>query len=199
MNFRRSRHLAAVGLVAMMLAGCEVGIPDISPFGKKAALPACPTVRILPSAAEITSFRAGPGRDITDIEYEARMAGFQGDCEYNGDSPDWTSVDVVVKPAFEVGRGPAAASRTVALTYFVAISNFHPDPKGKSEFKLQVAFPENRNNVQVVDNEVRLNIPLSADLQGPDVDIFMGFALTREQLDYNRNRQRGRRNAAGGR
>ncbi len=183
-------------VLAAVLAACEVDRPSFADFGlgEKVPLPGCPPVKVLGAAAEIVQYREGPGRDITDIVHESKLVGYTGNCEFIGDSPNFTHVKVLMRPVLDVSRGPAATGRTLDLNYFVAIPDFHPRPEGRREMSIRVLFPENRANLRVQDGEVSVTIPLSGGRSAPDTEIFLGFVLTEEQLKANRER----RSAAGG-
>ncbi len=183
-------------VLAAALAACEVDRPSLADLGigGKVPLPGCPPVKLLGAAAEIVQYREGPGRDITDIVHESKLVGFTGNCEFIGDSPNFTHVKVLMRPVLDISRGPAAAGRTLDLDYFVAIPDFYPSPEGRREMSVRVLFPENRSTLRVQDGEISLTIPLSGGRSAPDTDIFLGFVLTEEQLKANRER----RSAAGG-
>lgn len=196
MKLRIIRRTAGLMVLAAVLAACEVDPPSFADFGfgGKVPLPGCPPVKLLGAAGEIVQYREGPGRDITDIVHESKLVGFTGDCEFIGDSPNFTHVKVLMRPVLDISRGPAATGRTLDLNYFVAIPDFYPKPEGRREMSVRVLFPENRSTVRVQDEEVSVTIPLSGGRRAPDTDIFLGFVLTEEQLKANRER----RSAAGG-
>ena len=194
---RRSGLRAGLGLAlgrvavlgaALILASCEFAIPDVPTFGKKVVLPSCPEIRILPEASFITQFRNGPGRDITDIIHESRLVGYSGSCEFVGDAPNFTAVDVTLRPVMDVSRGPAAGGRAVEIKYFVAVPAFYPRPEGRSEFGVRAIFPENRDNMRLRDEELTIRLPLTGGRTTSDLPVYLGFVLTPEQLEFNRKR-----------
>lgn len=196
MKLRIIRRTAGLVVLVAVLAACEVDRPSFADFGlsAKVPLPGCPSVKVLGAAAEIVQYREGPGRDITDIVHESKLVGFTGNCEFIGDSPNFTHVKVLMRPVLDISRGPAAPGRTLGLDYFVAIPDFYPSPEGRRKMSVRVLFPENRSTIRVQDEEISLTIPLSGGRSAPDTDIFLGFVLTEEQLKANRERRR----AAGG-
>ena len=195
-KLRIFRRTAGLAVLAAFLAACEVDPPSLADLGigGKGPLPGCPPVKLLGAAAEIVQYREGPGRDITDIVHESKLVGFTGNCEFIGDSPNFTHVKVLMRPVLDISRGPAAAGHTLDLSYFVAIPEFYPRPEGRREMSVRVLFPENRSTLRVQDEEISLTIPLSGGRSAPDTDIFLGFVLTEEQLKANREG----RSAAGG-
>ena len=182
------RGLAVLSLCAFTLAACEA-TEELIPFsGKKTVVPACPAVKFLQDADKITVFRQGPGRDITDIVYEADLTGFAGECEYVKDDDIFTEGVVTLRVGFDIARGPADRNHKADLAYFVAVPEFYPAPEGKTLFKRRIAFPLGRNNVSFVDDEVEIRIPLTNDRKGPNFKVFIGFELTQDQLKLNRRR-----------
>ncbi|MDA0239794.1 MAG: hypothetical protein O3A84_07170 [Proteobacteria bacterium] len=193
-------HRAGMFSGVLLLAACETGvsIPELPTiFPNSVPHPACPSIQMLQDADKLAQYRPGPGRDITDIIFEAELVGFKGECEYQEDDGKFTSVELVLKVQMEVNRGPANPTREARLPYFVAIPKFYPSPEGRKDFSVRIVFPENVNTLTVNAPEIEINIPLSDRLKGPDARIFLGFALTREQLEENRKR-RSARGARGG-
>ena len=112
MKMRPFHRLAVLGVFCSVLMACEV-TDDSNPFySPKVVVPACPKVRLLQDADKVTVYRPGPGRDITDILYEARLEGFSGDCEYVGDGGVFHEVVLSLRAKFNLVRGPADSATT---------------------------------------------------------------------------------------
>ncbi len=163
----------AAPFAALLLAGCGT-------FGGDEPPPACPQVLILADAQHFTTFR-GPGRDISDIEAEGEIAGFQGACETTDDG-----LELTLALGFEITRGAADTDRVAEFAYFVAVPDFYPDPAAKAVMPVRVAFPENVSSVRYVDEQVTLDLPLQAGESARQYEVFIGFQLSDEQLRYNR-------------
>src|SRR5688572_25720437 len=73
---------------------------------------ACPRVAVLNELAELVRFRPGPGRDLTDVELEAKFSGLSYGCSY-----DRQSVNVQVEVEIEMARGPAMAQGKDGFQY----------------------------------------------------------------------------------
>ena len=152
-------------------------------------MPACPTVRFLRDADKVTVYRPGPGQDITDILYEAKLTGLSGDCEYVGKDGVFHEVVISLRVKFDLVRGPADLTRIAELKYFVAIPEFFPAPEGKRQFVRRVRFPPGRNNITITDDFVEIRIPLTKDRKGPGSRVYIGFHLTQDQLNLNRRQE----------
>jgi len=171
---RTLRHVAAV-VSGMAVAACGM-------VGEKKPPPPCPPIFVLKDAGKLRSFKPGPGRDLTDVSFDAEIVDFRAVCVY---SKDKSKANISLTLVFEILRGPANADRKAEFTYFVAIPKFHPAPQGKNDFRLAGEFPENSTRLRAGD-EVRLQIPFIAGEPLDDYAVYLGFQLTREQLDYNR-------------
>lgn len=164
----------AAALLPLALASCSV-------IGGKKEQPPCPPVYILGDAGKLTKFRPGPGRDLTDVLYEAEIVGFTGGCQY-----DDKGAVVDLQVSFAVKRGPADVTRKADFSYFVAIPHFYPSPDAKAEFATSVAFPEGNNYVRYTDEEVVMRVPVRDKDVISKYEIYLGFQETPEELDRNR-------------
>ena len=182
-----SRLVGAIAILGL-LAACKT-ISDLNPFETaKNILPQCPTVKLLKDADKIINYKPGVGRDLSDISFEAELTGFSGECEYIGNDGIYTGVALTLKLGFDITRGPAEKARKVKLAYFVAVPEFFPNPRGKSAFSRVVVFPRARNSISLVDDPIEIEIPLKQNRYGPEMKIFVGFQLTKDQLELNRQR-----------
>ena len=173
---RRASQLAAA-LAALALAGCGLS-DDPNRFA-----PACPATAILADAADITR-TDGRGRDITDTIVDGRITGLKGTCR---DSEDRKTLDASLRVSLDVGRGPAATSRTEQVPYFIAVSR---DGRilDKKVMTLDVAFPPNVDHVHIEGEPIALAFPLPKGVTGASYRIDVGFQLTPDELAANRAR-----------
>src|SRR5262249_14966530 len=96
----------------------------------------CPDIAVIQDASKLVKFRDGPGRDPTDVVYEAQIARAHLDCSFEDNS-------VATKVAFQlvVRKGPASNSDTVTLPYFAAVvSNDERRLVSKRQFEIVVPF-----------------------------------------------------------
>lgn len=219
-------------VVALAVSGCSLWAEKETEAGKtepgktepakpesakKQAAPApltCPHVTIDRATSTLTRFRDGPGRDITDIDLEAEILGYTGDCGRTK-----AGVDVMVAVSFSATRGPAAKGRSADVPYFVALSRLSSPlleekidsetgektmvrktgPEGdaswereilsKQVFQISSLFPEGSNVIHFRDEEIVLELPLAAGESPRNYTVHLGFQLTREQIEYNRQQQ----------
>jgi hypothetical protein len=165
-----------------LAAGLAAGIAGCG-GDKKPVAPPCPNFLLLGNAGDITKFRPGQGRDITDVVFRAKIQNFRGSCAHTK-----TGVEAEFFVDMSIERGPANTARAANLEYFVAIPKFHPKPAGKQTFPVSVRFGENQNQL-IYRDEISIEIPLAKNETASDYDVYLGFQLSPEQLEFNRRRQ----------
>lgn len=172
------RHVLALGVIssAGFLSACSGDMFDETP------IPACPKIYVPNDTASVTVFD-GKGRDLTDTVFSGKIVGYQGDCGYDLDD---RKLNILISPVVNAERGPAATGRDANFKYFVALR----DPDGnfvqKSTFNVDMTFPDNLNQARYRDDQVSLDVPLKDVWAGPDYEVYLGFQLTKDELDYNR-------------
>lgn len=172
------RRVCVLGVVSLggLLAACSG-----NPFEEQ-PVPVCPSAYLPKDTAKLVQFN-GAGKDLTDVVVEAEFTGYLGDCGYDLDEK---TLDVIISPIITAELGPAAQSRVAALKYFVALR----DPNGnfvqKSVFDVTMPFADNLNMARFRDEQVTLSVPLDDVWNGPNYEIYLGFQLSAEQLEYNR-------------
>lgn len=149
--------------------------------------PPCPNIIIVKDTSELTAFRPGNGRDLTDVVFDAKLVRFDGTCETDLEDDKSGTVSVDLQLFFEATRGPANETRTGSFRYFVAIADRAGKILAKKVFETGFEFEGNRNRVGAL-QELAQEIPLRPGQLGDEFDVFVGFQLSDEQLQYNRAR-----------
>jgi len=166
----RGSRLAAVALAAL-LSGCSL-------FSKKDER-ACPRVEIVSDLSHIVKFRDGPGRDLNDVVYTARLDDVKSSCKY-----DKTGVTIEMTVSLLGDRGRAGlALPTADATYFVAITDRNQNIVAKQIFTSKFIFPD--KGMAGIDDELVQRIPLAPTTPGSDHTLILGFQLTPEEIDFN--------------
>lgn len=147
----------------------------------------CPLMGILYDSARIVDF-ANPNEErYANIEYTGEMQGIRGLCRYVGEDPITMSIEVDM--AF--GRGPASTSERHTYRYWVAVARRGRAPIEKEYFDIDVRFPRGEAVVTVTEEIERIVIPrANGDVSGENFEILVGFELTPEQLQFNRDGKR---------
>ncbi len=168
---------ATVTALFLVLAGCGLFADDI-------LLP-CPRGVVIADAATLVEFRPGPGRDLTDVRLEAAISGVRSDCVYDEDG----FVDVDLDVAIDLTRGPALEGKAARAEYFVVITDPEEKVVAKRVFVLDVEFPGAALRARTI-QELTQRIHYLPEPSAAAYRIFVGFQLTRDQLDYLRARKR---------
>jgi len=177
------RTASAIGLSALLLAGCSSGDASMSAL--------CPTGGIVPDANVLVQFRDGPGRDVTDVLVQGQVVDMRITCEYAKGRNAKPAVTLDLQIAFAAERGPAERTRKASLPYFVAIVDGERNIVAKETFRADFEWPDNRPRTGRVD-QWEPHIPLKSNFDGPSFQILVGFQLTADQVAWNRA-QRGPR------
>jgi len=177
---RFSTPLRAAWLCASLLAplaGCGDGTTDTFP-------PACPGSAIVRDAADMTRYR-GAAHDLVDTVLTGRITGINGSCRRDGAGTVVTTIQVGI----ELTRGPAAPGREAQLTYFVAVLD-GDHILDKQVFPLRAEFPANADRLRLTDDAVELRLKVQPDKTAAAYRIQVGFQLTPEELEANRQRDK---------
>lgn len=172
---RVARTSLAVSALGLLVAACGLFDKDV--------VYRCPAVFILEDAKDLTRFKAGPGRDITDILFEAEIVNFVGDCDY-----DEGQAEIELAVQIRVERGPANKGRKVEFDYFVAIPKFRTQSEGKSIFNVVGEFEGSRTRM-IYQDDLAMTIPVRVPADGAALEIVLGFQLTPDELKFNRSRK----------
>ncbi|MBM3733617.1 MAG: hypothetical protein FJW24_09185 [Acidimicrobiia bacterium] len=171
----------------VVLAGCAALLSACGVFTKKEPPPGpCARAMILADAEQLTQFRDGPGRDILDVSYSGRLSRVFADCEYQMNKDRTGVMQVRVYLAIDAERGPANTDRVAPYRYFVTLIDADREPLAKNVFDLAARFPGNVTRMTLTDDTVEMKVPIAAGQSGKYFTILVGFQLTEDQLDYNR-------------
>lgn len=166
------RRFLLLALAGATLVGCSTARDEGS----------CPRLAILDDLNRVTKFREGPGRDLTDVAYTARLTKADGFC-----TAEKSGVKVEMKVSVVVERGPAATGNAVDLQYFVAIADANRRVLAKEVFPTRIPFDGNQR-LAGSSEEIEERIPLPRGADPSDYSIVVGFQLTPDEIEYNRQR-----------
>ena len=176
----RTALLSGVFCTLMLLTACSM-MTNSTPTME------CPPVSILGDASKVTRFVDGPGRDLIDIDFTGEVTHLSGKCFYEIDGDTGSGVvRVNVKPEFRIERGAANKTRQADFEYFVSIVDDQGGILDKQVFPYSAKYWKNRTSVKDFDKPVELAIPLSGGQSGQDFTIYVGFQLSREEVEFNR-------------
>jgi hypothetical protein len=169
-----------LGVVAALVLGAGV-LSSCSMFNTAKQYP-CPAVGMPRDTATLTRFREGPGRDLTDVVFDAGIADVQMACTYTS-----SGVDIQLAVILAADRGPANTGRTATIPYYIAIVDPQRNILAKQVFTTTLAFQPNANRATVRD-ETEETIPLPKGKSAERYGIAIGMQLTPDEVEYNRNK-----------
>jgi len=147
----------------------------------------CPLMGVLYDSSRQVDFAAPDSQRYSNIEYTAEMRGIRGLCRYVGEDPIVMNVDIDM--AF--GRGPAATSDRQTYRYWVAVTRRGRAPIEKVYFDVDVRWARGEAVVTRTERIERIVIPrANGEISGENFEILVGFELTPEQLQFNRDGRR---------
>ncbi|MEZ6023295.1 MAG: hypothetical protein R3C16_07790 [Hyphomonadaceae bacterium] len=155
----------------------------------------CPLMGVLYESSRVVTFAPGADQQrYSSIDHTGEMQGVRGLCRYVDADP--ITMNLAIDMAF--GRGPAATSDRQTYRYWVAVARRGRLPIEKQYFDVEVRFPRGEDVVTRTEEIDRIVIPrANSDVSGENFEILVGFELTPEQLQFNREGRRFRIDSAG--
>jgi len=152
----------------------------------------CPLMGVLYENARLVQFQEPGVERYANVAWTGEMQGVRGLCRYVGEDPIRMAIEVQM--AF--GRGPAATEERRSYRYWVAVTRRGRAPIAKEYFDVDVRFPRGENVVRRTEEIGAIEIPrANAEISGENFEILVGFELTPEQIQFNRDGKRFRVNA----
>lgn len=156
------------------------GLLLVSACGSNSKIIRCPDVRVPSETGNLTRFGPGEGRDITDVVMEAQFEEVRGECSVDDDE-----IQVATLVKITARQGPASTLQQGEFSFFVAVTDRKRNILSRRSVPAAVDFSGNRSRV-VYFERLKVDIPKTEEAAGDDFLIFMGFELTREEVEFNR-------------
>ena len=153
----------------------------------------CPLMGVLYDSSRVVAFVEPENQRYANIRYTGEMQGVNGLCRYVEADP--IAMNIEIDMAF--GRGPAATTDRQTYRYWVAVTRRGRAPIEKAYFDVDVRWPRGENVVTRRERIEHIVIPrANEEISGENFEILVGFELTPEQLQFNREGRRFRIDAA---
>ena len=153
----------------------------------------CPYAKVLYDAGRYVELKAGQ-ESPEAVGYTGEIEGLQASCEYKGVQPIVEHLSV----GFAFGKGPNAKLMHKDYRYWVAVTVRNLTVLDKQYFTVPVQFTPGKDRVDYVDHVADIVIPrASTRVSGDNFEILVGFDVTPEMADFNRQGKRFRVNAGG--
>ncbi len=189
--FREARPAAVVLLVGA-LAGCSAYQTVTDVFSQPLVQP-CPDYRVIADAAKLVRFRDGSGRDLIDVDFEGEIDDVRLECESNIDKKTRAGMmEVDIAVIFKISRGPTNRNRKAPFYYFISVIDRSQKILYREAFKINAGFPGNNTRLTLKAEPVTLEIPITRQRPSRTYRILTGFKLSREELQFNRTRLKGK-------
>ena len=149
----------------------------------------CPRVEVVNDLRSVSEFSDISDKGDYNLISRAVLAKINSACSYEA-----KSVTVDLKMAFEGTLGPRgrmSATDTPYFSYpfFVAVTSPGGDIMAKEIFSANMTYPVGQNR-QTYHENMRQIIPVENQTRGERYKILVGFQLSADQLEFNRNTQR---------
>jgi hypothetical protein len=154
---------------SLVLGGCTL-------FEDEPDTRGCPSVFKMREATRIVQYRAGDGRDLTDVTVEGGIGKIHLVCKY-----DENELSTVVGIEVLAQKGPASQGDEVELPIFVAVLDRNRKVVAKEVFSSLFAFKEGSRRAAKLE-EYESVFQLRGGQTGADYQLVIGFQLTSGQL-----------------
>jgi hypothetical protein len=161
-----------------------------APLARQRAQGPCPYVKILYDAARYVEF-SGERQSASEVAYTGEIEGVESRCSYQSDEP--IRVDMVV--SFALGKGPRAPAANKNYRWWIAVTERNKAVFYKQYFDMPTEFgtADRATTEQVIEG---LTIPrAAATVSGSNFEILVGFDVTPQMAEFNRDGRRFRINA----
>lgn len=147
----------------------------------------CPLMGVLYDSARVVQFAEANNERYANIAYTGEMQNINGLCRYVDADP----ITMALEIDMSFGRGPAATSDRQTYRYWVAVARRGRAPIEKAYFDVDVRFGRGESVVTRREQIEQIVIPrANPEISGENFEILVGFELTPEQLQFNRDGRR---------
>jgi len=164
---------------SLVLSGCGIFGGSVDMELPEAVKQKCPPVGIVAYTGELTKF-AGEGRERSDVAYQAEISRLQMEC---ADAEDGQGLYAAISFDISATRGPAATSNSIQLPYFVAVTRGNEAVLEKTTYTSAQTFDSSGRTAEK--ETIKAYVPLGADGEILDLEVLIGFQLSRDELGYN--------------
>ena len=176
---KNKTSICKVAGLIVLIAGCGLLLAACG-FLAPGEIKICPRVSLLNKAEKMVRYRDGPGRDLTDIRYEAKVLDIKSSCKYLDNRVQVEAViDIVAQ------KGPASKGVRIQVPFFVAIIDSGQNIIAKKTFASELEFLD-RSRRAGVREEIEQIMYLKKGEAGAGYEIIVGLQLTKDQLKQNR-------------
>lgn len=183
-------RIIALSILALAIGACQSGSGIGSALDTRQNSGSCPPAGSIYNASRIVAFKDDE-QLFSSVQYTGEVVDVRLFCRYAGTDPVRAEVEI----DFAFGQGPAAEGDRHEYSYWVAVARRSGKVLQKQHFTVSADFSD---GPVVGETEIlqRIIIPRADEsVSAANFEILVGFDLTEEQLQYNREGRRFRLNA----
>ena len=163
----------------------QAPLPDVKNAGP------CPFVKVLYDASRYVELKDGKEASNA-VGFTGEIQNVRSACQYKGADP----IKVSMAVNFQFGRGPQATGPAKTYRYWVAVTSRNEAVLGKQDFALPVRFTPGQDRLSYTDTLADIVIPrATTKVSGSNFEILVGFDVTPQMADFNREGKRFRVNS----
>ena len=163
----------------------QAPLPDVKNAGP------CPFVKVLYDASRYVELKDGKEAS-TAVGFTGEIQNVRSVCQYKGVDP----IKVSMAVNFQFGRGPQSVGPAKAYHYWVAVTSRNETVLDKQDFVLPVRFTPGQDRIAYTDTLADIVIPrATTKVSGSNFEILVGFDVTPQMADFNREGKRFRVNS----
>jgi hypothetical protein len=152
----------------------------------------CPFVKVLYDAGRYIEFKDNQEASA-NVGFTGEIQGVSAGCAYKDAEP----IEVRMEMLFELGKGPQAQGDSKTYGYWVAVTDRNRFVIAKQHFSLPVDFG-GQDRVYKTETIGKIVIPRAQmTTSGSNFEILIGFDVTPQMAQFNRDGKRFRVNVAG--
>jgi hypothetical protein len=165
---------AGIAAAAALLAGCIAAKTDN-----------CPTMAALLDASSQTIFRQGTSPDPANVLYNVRIVDVSGKCDFNKKK---RSADTDLTVTFRATRAPSGEAAQYSANYFVGITEGSDRILTRQAYTVPFEFAPGEATITFTDEVKSAYLAAKYGSLPYDYQVLVGLQITKEQLEYNRNK-----------
>lgn len=183
-------RIFALLMVTALLAACSGGSGLRDAFDARVNAGACPPAGSIYNASRIVVLE-GEDMNFNNIAYTGEMVDVRLFCRYASDEPVRAEIEI----DFAFGKGPLGTANSYDYNYWVAVTRRSGKVLNKEWFTVRADFSDGAvtGNSELIQ---KIIIPRTDDsVSAANFEILVGFELTEEQVQFNKDGRRFRLNA----
>jgi hypothetical protein len=150
----------------------------------------CPYVKVLYDAARYVELK-GAEEKSEAVGWTGEIQNVRSACAYKSGDP----IKLEVAVNFGFGRGPQAKGASKTYRYWVAVTARNEQVLDKQYFDVAADFKPGQDRMMVTDRLQNIVIPrANAKVSGSNFEVLVGFDVTPQMADFNREGKRFREN-----